>query len=144
MSVSLPRGACDCHCHVFGPVARYPYAKPRSYTPDDAPLEAYLALLNRLGFARGVLIQPSAYGRDNRALLDALEREPLRLRGVAVGGSELGRTTLEKWHAKGIRALRVNEFRRGGKSYYQNGVQLNEVCRSCRFSLISAGISNCG
>ena len=95
MSGVLPRGACDCHCHVFGPAARFPYAEPRSYTPDDAPLEAYLALLDRLGFDRGVLVQPSAYGRDNRAMLDALAREPKRLRGVAVGGAELTRDTLK-------------------------------------------------
>jgi predicted TIM-barrel fold metal-dependent hydrolase len=87
MSGVLPRGACDCHCHVFGPAARFPYSEPRSYTPDDAPLEAYLAMLDRLGFERGVLVQPSAYGRDNRAILDALAREPKRLRGVAVGGA---------------------------------------------------------
>jgi predicted TIM-barrel fold metal-dependent hydrolase len=36
MSGALPQGACDCHCHVFGPVARFPYAEPRSYTPGDA------------------------------------------------------------------------------------------------------------
>ena len=99
MSGALPDGACDCHCHVFGPAARFPYAEPRSYTPDDAPLEAYLALLDRLGFDRGVLVQPSAYGRDNRAMLDALMREPRRLRGVAVGGGELSKDTLRQWHA---------------------------------------------
>ena len=76
MSVALPAHACDCHCHVFGPAARFPYAEPRSYTPEDAPLEAYLALLDRLGCERGVLVQPSAYGRDNRAMLDAAQ--PLR------------------------------------------------------------------
>ena len=90
MSGVLPAGSCDCHCHVFGPAARFPYAEPRSYTPDDAPLEAYLALLDRLGFDRGVLVQPSAYGRDNTAMLDALIREPARLRGVAVGAHLLG------------------------------------------------------
>jgi predicted TIM-barrel fold metal-dependent hydrolase len=127
MNGSLPRGACDCHCHVFGPAARFPYAEPRSYTPEDAPLEAYLALLDRLGFARGVLVQPSAYGRDNRALLDALAREPDRLRGVAVGGGELKRATLKQWHALGVRGLRVNEFRRDGMPYYQNGVRLADV-----------------
>ena len=103
MSGALPRGACDCHCHVFGPVVRFPYAEPRSYTPDDAPLEAYLALLDRLGMDRGVLVQPSAYGRDNRAMLDALAREPGRLRGVAVGGAELTRDILQRWHAAGVR-----------------------------------------
>ena len=60
MSDALPSHSCDCHCHVFGPAARFPYAEPRSYTPEDAPLAAYLALLDRLGCERGVLVQPSA------------------------------------------------------------------------------------
>jgi predicted TIM-barrel fold metal-dependent hydrolase len=127
MTGELPRGACDCHCHVFGPAAQFPYAEPRSYTPDDAPLDAYLAMLDRLGFARGVLVQPSAYGRDNRAMLDALTRHPQRLRGVAVGGAELTPAILKAWHAQGVRGLRANEFRRGGKPYYQNGVGLKDI-----------------
>lgn len=127
MSRVLPDGACDCHCHVFGPAARFPYAEPRSYTPDDAPLEAYLAMLDRIGCARGVLVQPSAYGRDNAAMLDALARAPRRLRGVAVGGAELTPATLRAWHAAGVRGLRANEFRRDGKPYYQNGVRLEEI-----------------
>ncbi|HET7848289.1 MAG TPA: amidohydrolase family protein [Pseudolabrys sp.] len=128
MSASaLPRGACDCHCHVFGPAARFPYAEPRSYTPDDAPLEVYLALLDRLGFERGVIVQPSAYGRDNRATLDALTRAPQRLRGVGVGGAELNAAKLKEWHVAGVRGLRANEFRRDGKPFYQNGVRLPEI-----------------
>ena len=127
MSEALPQGACDCHCHVFGPAARFPYAEPRSYTPDDAPLEAYLGLLDRLGLEHGVLVQPSAYGRDNRAMIDALTREPQRLRGVAVGGEELTPAILRAWHACGVRALRANEFRRDGKPYYQNGVRLRDI-----------------
>lgn len=124
---TVPAGAWDCHCHVFGPAARFPYAPVRSYTPEDAPLEAYLALLDRLGLARGVLVQPSAYDRDNRAMLDALGRAPERLRGVAVGGAELTPSTLRAWHAAGVRGLRANEFRRDGKPYYQNGVRLAEI-----------------
>jgi predicted TIM-barrel fold metal-dependent hydrolase len=127
MNSALPRGACDCHAHVFGPAARFPYAEPRSYTPDDAPLSAYLAMLDRLGCERGVLVQPSAYGRDNTAMLDALTREPARLRGVAVGGAELTPAILKQWHAQGVRALRANEFRRDGKPYYQNGVGLKDI-----------------
>ncbi|MCF8475592.1 MAG: amidohydrolase family protein [Pseudolabrys sp.] len=123
----LPPGACDCHCHVFGPAARFPYAEPRSYTPDDAPLAAYIGMLDRLGFDRGVLVQPSAYGRDNAAMIDALEREPVRLRGVAVGGAELNATILKQWHTVGVRGLRANEFRRDGKPYYRNGVGLKDI-----------------
>jgi len=127
MSDALPSHACDCHCHVFGPAARFPYAEPRSYTPEDAPLSDYLALLDRLGCERGVLVQPSAYGRDNAAMLDALARAPKRLRGVAVGGAELDAATLKAWHANGVRGLRANEFRRDGKPYYQNGVRLADI-----------------
>lgn len=127
MSDVLPGGACDCHCHVFGPAVRFPYAEPRSYTPEDAPFEAYIAHLDRLGCQRGVLVQPSAYGRDNAAMLDALARSPERLRGVAVGGAELTPATLKQWHANGVRGLRANEFRRDGKPYYQNGVGLKDI-----------------
>lgn len=125
--MDLPRGSCDCHCHVFGPAAKFPYAEPRSYTPDDAPLEAYLALLDRLGLDRGVIVQPSAYGTDMRATLDALTRAPQRLRGVGVGGTELTRETFRAWHEAGIRGLRANEFRRDGKPYYHNGVGLKDI-----------------
>src|SRR3954470_14673802 len=57
--IPLPARACDTHAHVFGPAARFPYAADRSYTPPDAPLEKYLAMLDTLGFARGVLVQGS-------------------------------------------------------------------------------------
>ncbi|HEU0084181.1 MAG TPA: amidohydrolase family protein, partial [Bradyrhizobium sp.] len=60
-----PPNACDTHAHVFGPAARFPYADDRSYTPPDAPLAKYLAMLDAVGFDRGVLVQGSAHGRDN-------------------------------------------------------------------------------
>ena len=84
-----PPGACDTHAHVFGPSDRFPYADDRSYTPPDAPLEKYLDMLDTIGFARGVLVQGSAHGRDNSAMLDALRREPACLRGVAVADAEV-------------------------------------------------------
>jgi predicted TIM-barrel fold metal-dependent hydrolase len=74
---------------VFGPADRFPYAEDRSYTPPDAPLEKYLTMLDTVGFARGVLVQGSAHGRDNSAMLDALRREPARLRGVAVADADV-------------------------------------------------------
>src|SRR6202045_584193 len=67
-----PSDACDTHAHVFGPGVQFPYADDRSYTPPDAPLEKYLGMLDAVGFARGVLVQGSAHGRDNSAMLDAL------------------------------------------------------------------------
>src|SRR5262249_13552009 len=101
--VPSPPHACDCHCHVFGPATRFPYAADRSYTPQDAPLAKYLGLLDTLGCERGALVQGSAHGHDNSAMLDALEREPKRLRGVAVADANTPAAELKRWHALGIR-----------------------------------------
>ena len=32
----LPPGACDAHCHVFGPADKFPYAASRRYTPEGS------------------------------------------------------------------------------------------------------------
>jgi 2-pyrone-4,6-dicarboxylate lactonase len=119
-----PPGACDTHAHVFGPAAQFPYAADRSYTPPDAPLAKYLGMLDTLGFARGVLVQGSAHGRDNSAMLDALARHPDRLRGVAVADADVDPAGLRRWHALGVRGLRFNHFFRGGALHYRGGVPL--------------------
>ena len=120
-----PANACDTHCHVFGPATRFPYAADRSYTPPDAPLEKYLAMLDTLGCARGALVQGSAHGHDNSAMLDALEREPKRLRGVAVADADTPAAELRRWHALGVRGLRFNHYFRGGQLHYRGGVPLD-------------------
>src|SRR5664279_5247799 len=113
--VPPPPGACDTHAHVFGPAARFPYADDRSYTPPDAPLEKYLDMLDTIGFARGVLVQGSAHGRDNSAMLDALKQRPDRLRGIAVADGEVAPADLREWDRIGVRALRFNHFFRDGR-----------------------------
>ena len=92
---ALPPGACDTHAHVFGPAARFAYADDRSYTPPDAPLAKYLGMLDTLAFARGVLVQGSAHGRDNSAMLDTLTRHPDRLRGMQAKWESLNKQFLE-------------------------------------------------
>ncbi len=67
-----PAGGCDAHFHVFGPAERYPYSTGLRYKPPLAPLEDFLALSRRMGFERYVFVQPSAYGRDNACMLDAM------------------------------------------------------------------------
>ena len=122
-----PPNACDTHAHVFGPAERFPYATDRSYTPPDAPLAKYLAMLDTLGFARGVLVQGSAHGRDNSAMLDALERHPDRLRGVAVADRDVPAAELRRWSKLGVRGLRFNHFFRDGQLHYRGGVPLDEA-----------------
>jgi predicted TIM-barrel fold metal-dependent hydrolase len=122
--VPPPPNACDTHAHVFGPAARFPYAGDRSYTPPDAPLEKYLGMLDTIGFARGVLVQGSAHGPDNSAMLDALGRCADRLRGVAVAEAVVPPADLREWHRLGVRALRFNHFFRDGQLHYRGGVPL--------------------
>jgi predicted TIM-barrel fold metal-dependent hydrolase len=63
-------GATDCHLHIFGPNARYPYTPNRAYTPPEASLASYDALAASLGLERMVIVQPSVYGKDNSCTLD--------------------------------------------------------------------------
>lgn len=118
---ALPAGACDSHAHVFGPYDRFPLAEDRSYTPADHPGDAFITHLDRLGLTRGVLVTASASGTDNGAVLDALMRYPQRLRGVAVTQADVTNAQLDRWHAAGIRGLRVNLFKRDGRAVYRNG-----------------------
>ena len=62
-----PPNAWDAHAHIFGPPSKFPYTAGRGYTPPDAPVERYMALLDHLGFTYGLLVQGNAHGFDNRA-----------------------------------------------------------------------------
>jgi len=110
---------------VFGPAGRFRYADDRSYTPPDAPLAKYLGMLDAIGFARGVLVQGSAHGRDNSAMLEALKQQPDCLRGVAVADADIPRDALREWSGLGVRGLRFNHFFRDGQLHYRGGVPLS-------------------
>ncbi len=109
-----PPNAIDAHFHIFADPARYPFATDRSYTPPEAPLEAYLRLQDILGLKRGVLVQPSVYGTDNRLLLDILRAHGDRFRGIAVIDPQASDGELETLHAAGVRGVRMNLLFRGG------------------------------
>jgi 2-pyrone-4,6-dicarboxylate lactonase len=81
-SFHAPALSCDAHCHVFGPVDRYPYAASRPYTPPEAPLAMFQALHRRLGIDRAVLVNATTYGNDNRVVLDAIAASRGRYRGI--------------------------------------------------------------
>ncbi len=105
----VPEDGTDCHVHVFDP-QRFPFDAARSYTPPAATVSDLVALQARIGLQRVVLVQPSCYGFDNAALLDALARLGAgRARGVAVVDFE--RTPppmLQDLHARGVRGVRLN------------------------------------
>jgi 2-pyrone-4,6-dicarboxylate lactonase len=104
----MPPRACDCHVHVFGAPERYPAAPTRQYTPSEMGLEHYGALTAALGLERLVLVQPSAYGTDNRCLLDAMAARSETTRGVVVIDPAIAGAELRALHAQGVRGVRLN------------------------------------
>ena len=107
-SFEPPPGACDAHCHVFGPAARFPYAPDRTYTPPDSGIDDYEALRARLGLSRAVFVQASCHGTDNAAMTDALRNGDGRYGGVAVIDGSFSDADLDELHEAGVRGARFN------------------------------------
>jgi 2-pyrone-4,6-dicarboxylate lactonase len=107
-----PPGAVDAHCHVFGPMADFPFSPKAKYLPQDAGPERLFALRDRLGFARNVVVQASCHGTDNRATLNAIAKSGGRARGVAVVDPAIPEAELQALHEGGIRGVRFNFLKR--------------------------------
>jgi 2-pyrone-4,6-dicarboxylate lactonase len=103
-----PPGACDAHCHIFGPGDVYPYAADRSYTPPDAPLSRFKALQTTLGLSRAVLVNASCHGSDNTVIVDAIAQSGGTYRGVANSDDSFTEKDFEKLHLAGFRGVRFN------------------------------------
>ena len=102
--------ACDSHVHIVGDHDRYPWVASRAYTAPPAPLERLRSEAEPAGIGRFVIVQPSFYGTDNRATLDALDTLGEAGRGVAVIDPATDAETLQRMHARGIRGLRINLY----------------------------------
>lgn len=110
----LPPGACDAHCHVFGPADRFPYAPDRAYTPPDAPFENLVRLHRVLGVERAVIVHASCHGSDMRVTLDGIARSGGAMRGVAVVDPGVTDGDLAALDVGGIRGVRFNFVRHLG------------------------------
>ena len=114
---AMPANASDCHAHVFGPASRYPYQEDRSYTPRDTPLPMLRALHETLGIQRLVVVQASAHGVDNRAVLDAVATDRKNLRGIAAVTEDVTDRELAALNEAGVRGIRLNMVDRGGMPF---------------------------
>ncbi len=112
-----PPGAVDAHCHVFGPMARFPFSPKAKYLPEDAGPDKLFALRDFLGFSKNVIVQASCHGTDNAATLDAIAKAgsvdgvPLA-RGVAVVDPDVSEEGLAQLHEGGMRGIRFNFLKR--------------------------------
>jgi predicted TIM-barrel fold metal-dependent hydrolase len=116
----VPAGSVDCHTHVF--VDGYPMIPERGYDPPQSTLDDMLAMHAKLGIERVVFTQPSVYGTDNSAILDAVGRIPDRARAVVAVKGDVSDGELEELHARGARGIRLNLDNVGGMP-----VEMDEV-----------------
>jgi len=107
-----PEGAVDAHCHVFGPMAQFPFSPKAKYLPEDAGADKLFALRDFLGFSRNVIVQASCHGTDNSATLHAIAASQGRARGVAVVDPAISEADLHRLHDGGIRGIRFNFLKR--------------------------------
>lgn len=119
-SLTVPPGSVDCHTHVF--VDGYEMIPERGYNPPQSSLDDMLAMHQTLGIERVILTQPSVYGTDNSAILDAAARIPERSRAVVSVGGDVSDDELGELHARGARGIRLNLDNVGGMP-----VELDEV-----------------
>jgi predicted TIM-barrel fold metal-dependent hydrolase len=106
---TAPPHACDAHFHVFGPAELYPYGSDLRYTPPHAPLEDYLQLAKHLGITRYVFVQPSAYGRDNSCMLEAMKVIGFQhCRGIVDIDENAPEALMASMNDLGVRGVRVN------------------------------------
>jgi predicted TIM-barrel fold metal-dependent hydrolase len=111
---AVPAGAVDAHAHIVGDGVRQPYVPERSFTPVPAPPEDYLAMLDATEMTYGVLVQVSAHATDNSLMVDTLEANPGRLRGIAVAPYDLPDSELAALKDAGVVGLRLNTVSGGG------------------------------
>ena len=109
---TVPPGAVDAHCHVFGPAAKFPFSPQRKYTPCDASKEQLFKLRDFLGFERSVIVQATCHGNDNNALEDALLNSNDKARGIASVGVDIDHDTLRRLDQSGVRGVRFNFVKR--------------------------------
>lgn len=107
-----PPGAVDAHCHVFGPMAQFPFSPKAKYLPQDAGPEMLFALRRHLGLSRNVIVQASCHGTDNAATLHAIAVSGGTCRGVAVVDPAIDDAELQRLHEGGIRGVRFNFLKR--------------------------------
>jgi predicted TIM-barrel fold metal-dependent hydrolase len=106
---AVPPGATDCHVHVFAAPGRFPFHAARAYTPPmGIDASRLIRMHEAIGVDRAVLIASNVYAEDLRATEEALTAHPGRFRGVALIRPDIAEAELDRLHALGFRAVRIN------------------------------------
>jgi len=108
VNFDVPAGACDCHTHIHGDPAKFPFFAGRVYTPELASPEEMSALHKALHIQRVVIVTPSVYGPDNSPTLFGMKARGADARGVAVIDDKTSDADLDAMGKAGFRGIRLN------------------------------------
>ena len=108
VNFDVPAGACDCHTHIHGDPAKFPFFAGRVYTPEPASPEEMSALHKALHIERVVIVTPSVYGPDNSSTLFGMTARGPTARGVAVIDDKTSEGDLDAMQKAGFRGIRLN------------------------------------
>jgi predicted TIM-barrel fold metal-dependent hydrolase len=108
VNFDVPAHACDCHTHIHGDPAKFPFFAGRVYTPEPASPEEMSALHKALHIERVVIVTPSVYGTDNSATLFGMKARGATARGVAVIDDKTAESDLDALQQAGFCGIRLN------------------------------------
>ena len=103
--LKAPAGTCDTHIHIYD--KRFPIAPTAKVLSPDALVPDYLAVRKRLGIERTVVVQPSAYGADNRCTMEAVAAIGPSARAVVVVEPSVTDAELDRLTKLGARGIRL-------------------------------------
>ena len=108
VNFDVPAGACDCHKHIHGDPATFPWFPGRTYTPEMALPEEMTALHKAIKMQRVVIVTPSVYGTDNSATIFGMKARGNDARGVAVIDDKTSEAELDRLASLGFKGIRLN------------------------------------
>jgi predicted TIM-barrel fold metal-dependent hydrolase len=108
VNFDVPDGAIDCHTHIHGDPAKFPFFAGRVYTPEPASPEEMAALHKALHIQRVVIVTPSVYGTDNSATEFGIKARGNDARGIAVIDDKTTEAQLDRLNGEGFRGIRIN------------------------------------
>ena len=108
----------DCHFHIVDP-ARFPLPGNCGYTPgpdETGTAGDFMACMRIHKVTHGLAVQPSGYGYDNSAMLDAMAQSQGRIKGIAVVPQDISEQDLSRLADSGVVGIRFNlvNFDAGG------------------------------
>src|ERR1700722_19246555 len=108
VNFAVPAQDCDCHTHIVGDPARFPFFAGRSYTPETALPEEMAKVHAALHMQRVVIVTPSVYGTDNSATIYGMKAHGGNARGIAVIDDQTPARELDRMNQAGVRGIRLN------------------------------------